>query len=153
MERTLVLIKPDAMQRGLAGEIIARLERRGLRIVAMRLLHMDEALARQHYAAHEGKAFFEGLLQLDDATLRGLLRRTDPQIIALALRTSPDKLRHRILAGLSYERRLAVHDHPDFLGPVRLSDIEAAQQELVDLLEIPDHSPAQLVSTTEESPA
>jgi nucleoside-diphosphate kinase len=63
MERTLVLIKPDAMQRGLAGEIIARLERRGLRIVGMRMLHMDEALAREHYAAHEGKAFFPGLLQ------------------------------------------------------------------------------------------
>ena len=63
MERTLVLIKPDAMQRGLAGEIIARLERRGLRIVAMRMIHMDEALARQHYAAHEGKAFFPGLLR------------------------------------------------------------------------------------------
>ena len=52
MERTLVLIKPDAMQRGLAGEIIARLERRGLRIVGMRMLHMDEALARRHYAEH-----------------------------------------------------------------------------------------------------
>jgi nucleoside-diphosphate kinase len=63
MERTLVLIKPDAMQRGLAGEIIARLERRGLRIVAMKLLHMDEALARRHYAVHEGKPFFEGLVQ------------------------------------------------------------------------------------------
>ena len=63
MERTLVLIKPDAMQRGLAGEIIARLERRGLRIVAMRMLHMDEALARQHYTAHEGKAFFPGLIR------------------------------------------------------------------------------------------
>lgn len=63
MERTLVLIKPDAMQRGLAGEIISRLERRGLRIVAMRLLQMDEALARRHYAQHEGKAFFEPLIQ------------------------------------------------------------------------------------------
>ena len=63
MERTLVLIKPDAMQRGLAGEIIARLERRGLRIVAMRMLRMDEGLADQHYAAHEGKAFFEGLIR------------------------------------------------------------------------------------------
>ena len=63
MERTLVLIKPDAMQRGLAGEIIARLERRGLRIIAMRMIHMAEALARQHYAAHEGKAFFPGLLR------------------------------------------------------------------------------------------
>ena len=63
MERTLVLIKPDAMQRGLAGEIIARLERRGLRIVAMRMLHMDEALARRHNAEHEGKPFLEGLIR------------------------------------------------------------------------------------------
>ncbi len=63
MERTLVLIKPDAMQRGLAGELIARLERRGLRIVALRLLHMDEALARRHYAEHEGKPFLEGLIR------------------------------------------------------------------------------------------
>ncbi len=63
MERTLVLIKPDAMQRGLAGQIITRLERRGLRIVAMRMLHMDEALARRHYAEHEGKPFLEGLVR------------------------------------------------------------------------------------------
>lgn len=63
MERTLVLIKPDAIQRGLAGEIIARLERRGLRIAALRLLWMDEALARRHYAVHEGKPFFDGLIR------------------------------------------------------------------------------------------
>jgi nucleoside-diphosphate kinase len=63
LERTLVLVKPDAMQRGLAGEIISRLERRGLKIVAMRLLHMDEALARRHYAVHEGKSFFEPLIR------------------------------------------------------------------------------------------
>ena len=62
MDRTLVLIKPDAMQRGLAGEIIARLERRGLRIVALRLFQMDEGLARRHYAEHEGKPFYEGLI-------------------------------------------------------------------------------------------
>ncbi len=62
MERTLVLIKPDAMQRGLAGEIVARLERRGLRIIAMRLFQMDEPLARHHYAEHEGKPFYEGLI-------------------------------------------------------------------------------------------
>lgn len=61
-ERTLVLVKPDGIQRGLAGEIISRLERRGLRIVAMRLFHMDEALARRHYAEHEGKAFFPPLI-------------------------------------------------------------------------------------------
>ncbi|MEX0799884.1 MAG: nucleoside-diphosphate kinase [Dehalococcoidia bacterium] len=62
MERTLVLVKPDAMQRGLAGEIIARLERRGLRIVAMRLTQVDEPLARKHYAEHEGKPFYESLV-------------------------------------------------------------------------------------------
>ena len=63
MERTLVLIKPDAMQRGLAGEIITRLERRGLRIVGMRMLYMNDALARRHYAEHEGKPFLEGLVR------------------------------------------------------------------------------------------
>lgn len=63
MERTLILIKPDAMQRGLAGEIISRLERRGLRIAAMRLFHMENAVARKHYAEHEGKPFYEGLIE------------------------------------------------------------------------------------------
>ncbi|MBT4510818.1 MAG: nucleoside-diphosphate kinase [Chloroflexi bacterium] len=62
MDRTLILVKPDAMQRGLAGEIIARLERRGLKIVGMKLLHMDEALAKKHYAIHEGKPFFKPLV-------------------------------------------------------------------------------------------
>ena len=62
MERTLILIKPDAMQRGLAGEIIARLERRGLKPAGMKLMHVSNALARSHYAEHEGKPFFEGLI-------------------------------------------------------------------------------------------
>jgi len=63
MQRTLVLVKPDAMQRGLAGEIIYRLERRGLKIVAIKMLQMDQALAKRHYAVHEGKAFFPGLIE------------------------------------------------------------------------------------------
>ena len=62
VERSLVLIKPDAVQRGLAGEIIGRLERKGLKIVAIRMLHMDEALAQRHYAIHKGKAFFDDLV-------------------------------------------------------------------------------------------
>jgi len=62
MERSLVLIKPDAIQRGLAGEIISRLERRGLKIVAMKMLRMDKALAQHHYAIHKGKAFFDDLV-------------------------------------------------------------------------------------------
>ena len=63
MERTLVLVKPDAMQRGLAGEVLSRLERRGLRIVGLRLLQVGEAMARRHYGEHEGKPFFEGLVE------------------------------------------------------------------------------------------
>jgi nucleoside-diphosphate kinase len=62
VERTLVIIKPDAVQRGLIGEIITRLERRGLRLVAMKMIHMSEELARRHYAIHEGKSFFEPLV-------------------------------------------------------------------------------------------
>ena len=62
MERTLVLIKPDAIQRSLAGEVISRLEGRGLKMVAMKMIQMDRALAGRHYAVHEGKPFFEGLV-------------------------------------------------------------------------------------------
>jgi nucleoside-diphosphate kinase len=62
MQRTLVLLKPDALQRGLVGEIISRLERRGLNIVAMKMLWMDEALANRLYAVHRDKAFFGELV-------------------------------------------------------------------------------------------
>ncbi len=63
MERTLILVKPDAMQRGLAGEILVRLEHRGLRIAGLKLLHVDGALAERHYGEHIGKPFYEGLVQ------------------------------------------------------------------------------------------
>lgn len=62
MERSLVLIKPDAMQRRLAGAIIIRLEQRGLKLVAIKVLHLDKALARRHYAVHASKPFFDGLV-------------------------------------------------------------------------------------------
>ncbi len=62
MERTLIIIKPDAVQRGLTGRIITRFERRGLRIAATKLIHIDEALAQRHYAIHEGKPFYEPLI-------------------------------------------------------------------------------------------
>jgi nucleoside-diphosphate kinase len=63
MKQTLVLLKPDALERGLVGEIISRLEGRGLKIVAMKMIWVDEALAKRHYAIHEGKPFFEGLVE------------------------------------------------------------------------------------------
>lgn len=62
MGKTLVLVKPDAVQRNLTGEIISRLERRGLKIVAMKMIQMDEALAKKHYGIHLGKPFFEKLV-------------------------------------------------------------------------------------------
>ena len=68
MERSLVLIKPDAMKRGLAGIIIARLEKRGLKIVAIKMLQMHEALAQKHYAVHKDKPFFNDLVEFITST-------------------------------------------------------------------------------------
>jgi len=62
MERTLVLVKPDGVQRGLIGEVISRLERRGLKLVALKLMRVDETLARRHYAEHVQRPFFRGLV-------------------------------------------------------------------------------------------
>ncbi len=63
MERSLVLIKPDAMERGLAGAIIARLQQQGLKLVALKMLHMDRAMAERHYAIHRNKPFFADLVE------------------------------------------------------------------------------------------
>ena len=63
MERTLFLVKPDGLQRGLAGEIISRLERRGLKLVAMKLMRMEEEQARRHYGEHVNQPFFPGLVE------------------------------------------------------------------------------------------
>ena len=75
MERTLVLIKPDAVQRGLAGEVIARLERKGLKLVGAKMMRVDEDLARRHYEAHLERPFFPSLLSFI----------TSSPIIALAI--------------------------------------------------------------------
>lgn len=68
MERSLVLIKPDGMQRRLAGTIISRLEGQGLKLVALRMLHLDKALAERHYAIHVSKPFFEDLISYITST-------------------------------------------------------------------------------------
>lgn len=62
MERTLIIVKPDGVQRGLIGTILTRLENRGLKLAAMKLLAVPEDLARRHYAVHEGRPFFPGLI-------------------------------------------------------------------------------------------
>ena len=63
MERTLVLVKPDGVQRGLVGEILARFERKGLKVVGLRLLEVPRDLAERHYAVHAGKHFYAGLVE------------------------------------------------------------------------------------------
>ncbi len=62
MERSLIILKPDAIQRGLVGPILTRLEQRGLKLVGLKLSQIDESLARKHYGVHEGKPFFDGLV-------------------------------------------------------------------------------------------
>lgn len=63
LEETLVLVKPDGVQRNLAGEVLARIERKGYSLVDIRMVQADRALLAEHYAEHEGKAFYEGLLE------------------------------------------------------------------------------------------
>lgn len=63
MERTLIIIKPDAVQRGLTGEIIRRFEQRGLRIIGMKFMQISRELAEKHYEIHRGKPFYDGLVR------------------------------------------------------------------------------------------
>ncbi|MDE3102843.1 MAG: nucleoside-diphosphate kinase [Chloroflexota bacterium] len=63
MQRSLVVFKPDAVQRGIVGELLSRFERRGLRIAAMRALRVDRPMAERHYGVHQGKFFFEDLVK------------------------------------------------------------------------------------------
>jgi len=62
MQRTLVLVKPDGVQRGLAGAILARLERRGLKLIGLKMMRINKDVAARHYAEHHGKPFYEGLI-------------------------------------------------------------------------------------------
>lgn len=62
MQRTLVLVKPDGVQRGLVGAIIERLERRGVKLVALKMMHVTKELAARHYAEHKAKPFYDGLI-------------------------------------------------------------------------------------------
>ena len=87
MERTLILVKPDGVQRGLIGEIIARFEHRGLQLIGLKLLHMDRALAERHYAVHKGKPFYEGLLSYITSAPVTAMVWQGPNAIALARQT------------------------------------------------------------------
>ena len=128
-ERTLILVKPDAFARGLTGEIIARFERKGLKIVALKHMTVDEALAKQHYAEHEGKPFFGELVEFITsgptwalvvegegaiATLRATIGATDPANAAPGTirgdlaSSMPDNLVHGSDSPESAEREIAL---------------------------------------------
>ncbi len=82
MERTLVLVKPDGVQRGLIGEVIARLEKRGLRMVAAKFLLVSDELAQSHYGIHKGKPFYEPLIQYITSSPVMAMAWEGPQAIA-----------------------------------------------------------------------
>ena len=82
-ERTLVLVKPDGVQRALVGDVVERFERRGLHLVALRMLLMDRALAERHYAEHAGKPFFESLVRFITAAPVVAMVWEGPDAVAL----------------------------------------------------------------------
>lgn len=127
MERSFVLVKPDGVQRGLVGEVISRLERRGLKLIAARFVHVTRQLAETHYAIHKGKPFYDGLIKYITSSPVMAMVWEGPQAI-LAIRqtmgatrpveAAPGSLRHDF--GLEVGRNLThASDSP-----------ETAQQEI-----------------------
>lgn len=87
MEVTLVLVKPDGVQRGLIGEVIARLEKRGLRLIAAKFMQVSRELAEEHYAIHKGKPFYPGLIDyITSAPVMAMVWQ-GPQAIAAVRQT------------------------------------------------------------------
>jgi nucleoside-diphosphate kinase len=86
MERTLVLVKPDGVQRGLVGEIVGRLERKGLKLIGLRLLWVSRELAEQHYAVHAGKHFYAELVEFITAGPVAAVAVAGPDAVAVVRR-------------------------------------------------------------------
>lgn len=113
MERTLVLVKPDGVQRGLIGEVIMRLERRGLKMVAAKFLQVSPELAQTHYAVHEGKPFYDGLIRYITSAPVMAMVWEGPNAVAVVRQTmgatrpweaAPGTIRHDF--GLEVDRNL-----------------------------------------------
>lgn len=121
MEQTLVLIKPDAVQRGLIGEVISRLERRGLKLVGARFQQVSQELAETHYAIHKGKPFYDGLIRYITSSPVMAMVWEGPNAIAAVRQTmgstkpieaSPGSIRHDF--GLEVGRNLThASDSPE----------------------------------------
>ncbi|MCW5875773.1 MAG: nucleoside-diphosphate kinase [Anaerolineales bacterium] len=113
MERSLVLVKPDGVQRGLVGEVFSRLERRGLRLVGAKFLEVSKDLAKKHYAEHEGKPFYDGLIKYITSSPVMAMAWEGPNAVAAIRQTmgstrpteaAPGSLRHDF--GLEVGRNL-----------------------------------------------
>jgi nucleoside-diphosphate kinase len=87
MERTLIIVKPDGVQRALVGQIISRFEQRGLRLAGLKLIQISRALAEEHYAEHKGKGFFEGTVQFMTSAPVVVMVLEGPNAIAAARQT------------------------------------------------------------------
>ena len=87
MERTLIIIKPDGVQRSLVGDVISRFEERGLRIAGMKLMQITRAIAEEHYAEHKGKGFFEGTVQFMTSAPVVVLCLEGPNAVAASRQT------------------------------------------------------------------
>ena len=113
MEKTLVLIKPDGVQRGLIGEIIGRLEKRGIKLIASKFLWVSKELAEQHYSIHKGKPFYDGLIKYITSAPVMAMAWEGPSAISAVRQTmgatrpteaAPGTIRHDF--GLEVERNL-----------------------------------------------
>ncbi len=87
MERTLIIVKPDGVQRALVGEVISRFERRGLRLAGLKLIQISRAVAEEHYAEHKGKGFFEGTVQFMTSAPVVVMVLEGPNAVAAARQT------------------------------------------------------------------
>ena len=83
IERSLILVKPDGVQRGLIGAIISRIEQRGLRIDGMKLMHISQELAEQHYGEHKGKSFYNSLIEFITSSPVVAMVVTGPQAVSV----------------------------------------------------------------------
>jgi nucleoside-diphosphate kinase len=139
-ERTLILIKPDAVQRQLVGKIIDRYEARGLRIVGMKLVHADRALAEQHYAVHRDKPFFAGLVEFITSAPLVAMAVEGPNAIAMCREINGKTRPHEAAPG-SIRGDWAVDTGHNLVHASDSPDSAAAELELwfkpADLLDYP----------------
>ena len=138
MERSLVLVKPDGVQRGLVGEVIARFERRGLRLVGAKFMQVSQDLAKTHYAEHEGKVFYEGLISyITSAPVMAMVWEGPNAVAAIRqtvgstkpVESAPGTIRHDF--ALEVGRNL-IHASDKLETGVRETELWFKPEELVD---------------------